>query len=121
MVFYTYGNPLNSVTKQVTNRNNRFILYINIKTFRNNEIFLFIVSPIFVGIDTLDPDRSYLVNFLFFVSQPFFLSFSFVLLNDQTIGFLITITIQFLFSVLFCHFFLIITIFFKKFPHLFYL
>jgi hypothetical protein len=53
----------NSVTKEVTkrNRNNRLISYI--KTL--------------FGIDTLDMDRSYLVNYLYFLLSidPFFLYF----------------------------------------------
>ena len=85
MVFYADGNPLNSVTKQVTNRNNRFIPYIENKTLRNKKNSLFILSSLFVGIETLDPDRSYLVNYFFFVNRRFFI-LSFVLLNDQTIG-----------------------------------
>lgn len=50
-----------AIQYQLKNRNNRFIS--DGKSFRNQEIFL---SSIFVGIDTLDPDRSYLVNFKFF-------------------------------------------------------
>lgn len=62
----------NSVTKEVRNQNNRFIPYI--KTVRNKKfIFLFSIF----GIDTLDMDRSYLVNYLYFVLSidPFLLSF----------------------------------------------
>lgn len=47
--------------KHVTNRNNGLISYI--KTFRNKE-FLFLFS---IAIDTLDTDRSYLVNDLSFL------------------------------------------------------
>lgn len=63
---------LNSVTKEVRNQNNRFISYI--KTVRNkNLIFFFSLF----GIDTLDMDRSYLVNYLYFLLSidPFLLSF----------------------------------------------
>lgn len=60
---------LNSVTKEVRNQNNRFIPYI--KTVRNKKfIFLFSIF----GIDTLDMDRSYLVNYLYFLLS-FLLSF----------------------------------------------
>ena len=58
---------LNSVTKQVRNRNNGFISYI--KVFRNKD-FIFLFSIFWV--DVLDTDRSYLVNFLYFyfLNQP---------------------------------------------------
>lgn len=65
---------LNSVTKQARNRNNGFISYI--KVFRNKN-FRFLFSIFWV--DTLDTDRSYLVNFSTFLlsigPSPFILSF----------------------------------------------
>lgn len=60
--------------KQVTNRNNSYI-----KPFRYKEIDPFLLSLIIVGITTLDPDKSYLVNF--FQSKFLFILY-FVFVNN---------------------------------------